>query len=331
MYWLVASRWGNRVSFSALFPGVFSTIDKLFVSLKVKHSSHFQNLTAMKRIVAILWIFLVPCLVIAQDDLLSSIDKTDTTATAEAAFKGLKIVNFESTKMVNKKEFYFIVFHRFGSIQTGLDGFFGLDFANTRLHFIYGFTDGFNLSVSRNSFNKTYDISGKYRFLQQSDDFPVTLVGYSQVAFNTLLDEPVLQREVTLGDRTSFTQQLLISRKVSEKVSLQLMPTYFYEGYVDYAPQDNSQFALGIGGRVKLSKRVSLNMDYGWHLNRADGSPFVNPLSIGVDIETGGHVFQLHFTNAQPTFESGFLGNAIGDWGDGNIYFGFNLSRVFNF
>ncbi|MBT8284329.1 MAG: hypothetical protein HKO75_03025 [Flavobacteriaceae bacterium] len=285
----------------------------------------------MKRKNLVAWMFLFPFLLFSQNDLLSSIDKSDTTGTTEAAFKGLKIVNFESTKMVNEKEFYFIVFHRFGSIKTGLDGFFGLDFANTRLHFIYGFSDGFNLSIARSSFNKTYDISGKYRFMQQSDDNPVTIVGYSQIAFNTLLDEPVLQREVELGDRTSFTQQILISRKLSEKVSVQLMPTYFYEGYVDYAPQDNSQFALGFGGRVKLSQRFSLNLDYGWHLNRADGSPFVNPLSIGVDIETGGHVFQLHFTNAQPTFESGYLGNAVGDWGDGDIYFGFNLSRVFNF
>jgi hypothetical protein len=273
----------------------------------------------------------MPIMALPQDDLLASIDKTDSTALVDAAFKGLKIVNFESTKLVNENEFYFIVSHRFGSIKNGLDDFFGLDFANTRLHFIYGFTDGFNMSIARSSFNKTYDISGKYRFAQQNESFPVTLVGYSQIAFNTLLDEPVLQREVTLGDRVSFTQQLLISRKLNENISIQIMPTYFYEGYVDYAPQDNSQFALGFGGRVKLSNRFSLNLDYGWHLNRADGSPFVNPLSIGVDIETGGHVFQLHFTNAQPTFESGFLGNGVGDWGDGNIYFGFNLSRVFNF
>ncbi|MBT8280872.1 MAG: hypothetical protein KJO16_04785 [Muriicola sp.] len=283
----------------------------------------------MKKIYLFVCLLLFPFLMISQNSLLASIDKSDSTGTVEAAFKGLKIVNFESTKMVNEKEFYFIVFHRFGSIRSGLDGFFGLDFANTRLHFIYGFSDSFNLSIARSSFNKTYDVSGKYRFVQQNDDFPVTVVGYSQLAFNTLLDEPVLQREVRLEDRTSFTQQILISRKLSENVSVQLMPTYFYEGYVPYAPQDNSQFALGVGGRVKLSQRFSLNLDYGLHLNRADGSPFVNPLSIGVDIETGGHVFQLHFTNAQPTFESGYLGNAIGDWGNGDVYFGFNLSRVF--
>lgn len=285
----------------------------------------------MKKVNWIICLLLFPWYLFPQDDLLDEIRFQDTTNIAEAAFKGLKIVNFESTKMVNKKEFYFVVSHRFGSISNGFDDFFGLDAANTRLNFLYGITDGFNVAVSRSSFNKTYDLSIKYRLLQQRKNVPVTLVGYSQLAINTLLEEALILRPVDFGDRVSFTQQLLISRKVTENLSLEIMPTYFYEGYVDYAPQDNSQFALGIGGRYKLSKRLSLNIDYGWHLNRASGSPFVNPLSIGFDIETGGHVFQVHFTNAQPTFESGFLGNAVGDWGDGIIYFGFNLSRVFNF
>lgn len=285
----------------------------------------------MKKLKWIGYALLIPLWCSGQDDLLNAIDKQDTSGMGEAAFKGLKIVNFESTRLLNKREFYFVVSHRFGSIKNGFDDFFGLDVANTRLHFLYGISDGLNVSLSRNSFNKTYETSLKYRFMRQQKGMPVTIAGYSQFAINTLLEEPLIQRPVDFGDRVSFTQQILISRKVTENLSLQLMPTYFYEGYVDYAPQDNSQLALGIGGRYKLGRRWSLNVDYGWHLNRADGSPFVNPLSIGVDIETGGHVFQLHFTNAQPTFESGFLGNAVGDWGKGDIYFGFNLSRVFNF
>ena len=279
---------------------------------------------------AVLMVFAITTLP-AQDDLLGEVDKPDISQADNAAFKGLKIVNFESTKLLYKREFYFVVSHRFGSIKNGFDDFFGLDFANTRLHFLYGISDNLNVSLSRNSFNKTYDISLKYRVLTQNESVPFTVVGYSQTAINTLLEEALILRPVDFGDRVSFTQQLLISRKFNERLSLQLMPTYFYEGYTAYEPQDNSQFALGFGGRYKLSKRLSINMDYGWHLNRASGSPFVNPLSIGLDIETGGHVFQLHFTNAQPTFESGFLGNAVGDWGEGNIYFGFNLSRVFNF
>lgn len=285
----------------------------------------------MKRIFLQAWLCLLPALSAAQDDLLASIDKPDSAGVAEAAFKGLKIVNFESTRLLAKREFYFVVSHRFGSISNGFDDFFGLDYANTRLHVLYGISDGFNISASRSSFNKTYDLSLKYSLFRQQPGIPVSVVGYSQAAINTQLDEALLAIPVDFGDRLSVTQQLLISRKFNDRLSLELMPTYFHEGYVDYPDQDPSQYALGIGGRYKLGKRWSLNIDYGWHLNRADGSPFVNPLSIGVDIETGGHVFQLHFTNAQPTFESGFLGNAVGDWGDGVIYFGFNLSRVFNF
>ncbi len=277
------------------------------------------------------FVFILPLLSFSQDPLLDEIDKTDSLQLANAAYNGLKIVNFESTKLVNRREFYFLISHRFGSIKNGFDDFFGLDFANTRLQFIYGISDNFNVSISRHSFNKTYETSLKYSLIRQRKRSPVNLVGYSQFAINTLLDEVLILREVDFSDRISFTQQLLVSRKVTERLSLELIPSYFFEGYVEFEPQDNHQFALGFGGRYKFGKRWSLNIDYGWHLNRASGSPFVNPLSIGVDIETGGHVFQLHFTNAQPTFESGFLGNARGSWSEGDIYFGFNLSRVFNF
>lgn len=293
------------------------------------HIAHTIDAMPVKKILFLL--FCLPQLAFSQGDLLDEIDKEDSINVTIAAFKGLKIVNFESTKLVNRRELYFIISHRFGSIKNGIDDFFGLDVANTRLQFIYGISDGFNLSISRHSFNKTYEMNGKYRLTNQQTNFPITIVGFSQIAINTLLDEDLVLQPVDFSDRISFTQQLLISRKVSDRLSVELMPTYFYEGYVDYEPQDNNQIALGFGGRYKVGKRWSINMDYGWHLNRASGSPFVNPLSIGVDIETGGHVFQLHFTNAQPTFESGFLGDATGDWSEGDIYFGFNISRVFNF
>ncbi len=275
-------------------------------------------------------LFLIPLCLFSQDDLLDELeDGTTTDDYADAAFKGLKIVNFESTKLVAKRDFYFVVSHRFGSIKNGIDDFFGLDQAVTRLHLILGVSDGFNISISRSSYQKTYDISAKYRLIRQKNNgFPFTIVGYNQMAVNTALDKDLLPL-LEFKNRLSYTTQLLISRKFSQNFSLQLMPTFFHENYVSYDDQSNGQFAIGIGGRQKLSSRWSLNIDYGLHLNRASGSPFRNPLSIGFDLETGGHVFQLHFTNAQPMFESGFLGQAAGDWGDGDIYFGFNLSRVF--
>jgi hypothetical protein len=271
-----------------------------------------------------------PTLIIAQNDLLSEID-TDSTQInyVSAAYKGLKIVNFESTKLVAKNEFTLVVSHRFGSIENGFDTFFGLDNAVTRLNFIYGITDAINIGVSRSSFLKVYDITTKYRLKRQEENgFPVTIVGFNALLINTALEKdnlPLLEFKHRLG----YTAQLLISRKISNNLSLELAPTFFHDNYVAIDDQENSQYALGFGGRYKLGKRWSVNADYGWHLNRANNSPYKNPLSIGFDLETGGHVFQMHFSNAQAMNTNGFLGQAEGNWSDGNIYFGFNLSRTF--
>ncbi|SRX72291.1 DUF5777 family beta-barrel protein [Aequorivita antarctica] len=275
----------------------------------------------------ILWI---PVLSFAQEDLLAEIDSDSVSkGYTTAAFKGLKIVNFESTKLVAKKELTLIVSHRFGSIENGFDSFFGLDDAVTRLNFIYGISDGFNIGVSRSSYQKIYEGSLKYRLLnQQENGFPFTIVGYNSLMINTALDKDNLPK-LKFKHRLSYATQVLISRKVNTNFSVEIAPTYFHDNYVAINEQDNAQFAIGLGGRYKLAKRWSLNMDYGIHLNRASASPFRNPLSIGVDLETGGHVFQMHFTNAQPMNTNGFLGQASGDWADGDIYFGFNLSRVF--
>ncbi|WP_299112328.1 DUF5777 family beta-barrel protein [uncultured Winogradskyella sp.] len=265
-----------------------------------------------------------------EDDLLSEID-TDSIGEqyATATFKGLKIVNFESTKLVAKKELTLIVSHRFGSIENGFDSFFGLDDAVTRINFVYGITDAINIGVSRSSFQKIYEASAKYRLVRQKENgFPFTIVAYNSILLNTALEEENLPK-LEFSDRLGYTAQLLISKKVSSKLSLEMAPTFFHDNFVAYDEQHNSQYALGFGGRQKLGKRWSINLDYGWHLNRAKDSPFKNPLSIGFDLETGGHVFQMHFSNAQAMNTNGFLGQATGDWSDGNIYFGFNLSRVF--
>ncbi len=246
-----------------------------------------------------------------------------------SAFKSLKIVNLESTKLAAKGDFYFIVAHRFGSIKNGIDTFFGLDDANTQIKFLYGVNEWLTVHVSRSGFQKSYEGAVKYRLMPQQDNgFPVTIVGFNSIVVNTELDK-VLLPKLKFNNRLNYTTQLLISRKFSDKLSLELAPTYFHENYVVNDNQDNSQFAIGAGGRYKISKRVALTMDYAAHLNRASNALARNPLSLGVDIETGGHVFQLHFTNAQAMNETGYLGNAFGDWSDGNIYFGFNLVRVF--
>tara|TARA_B100000497_G_scaffold70696_1_gene79472 strand:- start:158 stop:1006 length:849 start_codon:yes stop_codon:yes gene_type:complete len=265
----------------------------------------------------------------AQDDLLSEIDVESESSTAvSSVFKGLKIINFESTKLVGKGGFYFVVSHRFGSVKNGFENLFGLDEAVTHLNFIYGLTEGINVSASRSSNQKIYELASKFRIIKQSERFPFSVVGYTSVLANTALSTDNLPK-LEFKHRLSYVAQLLISRKVNNKLSLQFTPTFFHDNYVVNDLQDNSQYGLIFGGRYKIGKRWSFNLEYGTHLNRAKNSLYNNPLSLGFDLETGGHVFQLHFTNSQFMNANGVMGNSTGDWSEGDFYFGFNISRSF--
>jgi len=279
----------------------------------------------MKKLYTLL--LLLPFLSFAQEDLLAGIDSIPKRQPVESAFKGLKIVNLESTKLAAKGELYFIVAHRFGSVKDGFEGFFGLDNAVTQIKFVYGLNKWLSVAAARSE--QAYDVSAKYRLQPQIENgFPFTIVAFNSLAFNNLLKEHNLPK-LKFQDRMTYLAQVLISRKFNEKLSLELIPTFFHENFVENDNQENSQVAIGVGGRYKVSKRVSINMDYAMHGNRTSSSIYRNPLSVGVDIETGGHVFQMHFTNSQGIHEAGFLGQSTGNWADGDIYFGFNLSRVF--
>ena len=262
-----------------------------------------------------------------QSDLLDEIDY-NSNPNIIASFKSLKVVNFESTKLVSEKEFTFSVSHRFGSIKYGFENFFGLDDAVTRLNFIYGLNSFTNLSFSRTSYKKIYDIGFKSKLLPQTEIFPFTLVFYSSITLDSSLEKAEYP-ELTFGNRMGYFTQLIVSRKFSNALSLILSPTFFHENLVTFDAQKNTQYGLCFGGRYKLSKRLSLNFDYGHHFNRADESNFNNPLGVGVDIETGGHVFQLLFSNSQPMNSINAMTSAYGDWTDGDVYFGFNLFRTF--
>ncbi|MDG1779171.1 MAG: DUF5777 family beta-barrel protein [Flavobacteriaceae bacterium] len=265
----------------------------------------------------------------AQDDLLSEIDvESESSTEVSSVFKGLKIINFESTKLVAKGGFYFVVSHRFGSVKNGFQNLFGLDEAVTHLNFIYGLTEGINVSASRSSNQKIYELASKFRIVKQCERIPFSVVGYTSVLANTALSTDNLPK-LEFNHRLCYVVQLLISRKFNDKLSVQLSPTFFHDNYVVNDVQDNSQYGLIFGGRYKLGKRWSFNLEYGAHLNRAKNSLYNNPLSIGFDLETGGHVFQLHFTNSQFMNANGVLGNSTGDWSDGDFYFGFNISRSF--
>lgn len=268
--------------------------------------------------------------IFSQDDLLQSLQSQKTKSNVSSTFKSFKLINFETTKLVPKKHLDFVIAHRFGSIENGFDDLFGLDFASTRIQFLYGITDNLNISFSRSRFERTYDFATKYRIAtQQNNGFPVTINGYHLLAINTQLDEDAFSN-FSFDNRLGYTSQLIIARKFSSKASFQISPTLLYEGLTVTQDEDNLQYALGLGGRLLLTKRLAFIADYGLHLNRASSSPFNNPLALGVEIETGGHVFQLTFSNAQGLFENAFINRATGSWKDLDIFFGFNLNRTFD-
>lgn len=264
----------------------------------------------------------------AQDDLLKDIDtiQTKTPDTEQPAFKALQIVTGQSTKLPAKNEWYIVVAHRFGDVSKGFKDFFGLDDASTKLGVIYGITEGISVSLSRETNLKTFEGAVKYKLVKQSENFPVNVVGYNVMAVNTDLSKdnyPHLQ----FGDRLSYLTQALISRRFNDNFSLQLTPSYVHKNLYEPMIEDKNQFLTGLGGRYKISKRISINAEY--FVNFDSHSFYKNPLSLGMDIETGGHVFQLLFTNSQLNSDIGYLTNAVGKWEKVQIFFGFNLYRVF--
>lgn len=269
----------------------------------------------------------------AQDDLLDELDAlTEEEKKYELpAFKAMKIGNLQSTKIAEKGDLYLYVSHRFGTLQNGIKTFFGLDQANTKIQLVKGLWEGIQMSIGRESLGETYSTSIKARLAKQSETNAFTYVFYGTANINTQIGEDRLP-DIEFGDRMSYATQLLISRRFSDDFSFLVAPSYVRQNLQDLnitGGRTHNQFVMGLGGRYKLSQRMSINMDYAYNFNRDRNSLFNDPLTIGVDIETGGHVFQLLFSNAQSTNEPGFLSNAEGNWGDGDIFFGFNIVRVF--
>ncbi|MCF2495491.1 DUF5777 family beta-barrel protein [Dyadobacter chenhuakuii] len=268
----------------------------------------------------------------AQDDLLSELSKQDSMVTVpvSATFKSTRVVNGHSIETMKKKHLDFRISHRFGRLNSGAYQFFGLDQATMRMGFEYGVTDDFMIGVGRSTSQKVYDFFGKLKVLKQSDgarNIPVsvTLFGGTGVA--------TVNKELEFQDKLYYSAQVLIARKFGERLSLQLSPTFLHRNKPEVFGDEKVLLALGVGGRFKLSKRVSLNGEYFYTAREKNTvtAPYYDSMSFGVDIETGGHVFQLHFTNSLGMIEKQFIGETTGTWGKGDIHYGFNISRTFSF
>lgn len=293
----------------------------------------------MKRL--LLWVILLsPCVVRAQDDLLTQLEK-DTPAETEyafATFKGTRLGNGHTIETKSGGSLEFIFGHRFGPINGGAYEMFGLDQAYVRLGLDYGITDRLAVSIGRTSTDKTVDGYLKYRALRQSKgvrNFPFSMTALGGIAYKLAPKKNSdVSPEFENVDRLAYTGQLLIARKFSPALSLQFMPTLIHKNYVE-SYEENNQFALGVGGRIKVSKSMALTAEYYYNVSRPDNNTLpedarlYDAMTIGLDIETGGHVFQILLTNAIGLTERAFITETRDNFFDGDIHLGFNVTRNF--
>ena len=244
------------------------------------------------------------------------------------AFKSSRVINGHSMEFIGKGVLDFRILHRFGRANDGVSEWFGLDQASMRMGLDYGLGKNLTVGIGRSTFKKEVDGFLKLRLLSQKTyGTPFSVVVVTGMSVYTFKNTDPLH-EVSFSSRAGYYYQSIIGRKFSRKFSLQLSPTLVHRNIVP-AGDVNDTYALGIGGRFKLSKRTALVADYFPVLNRPSTSDTRNSLSLGFDIETGGHVFQLHFSNSTGMNERAFITDTHDSWGKGEIRFGFNLSRVF--
>jgi hypothetical protein len=289
----------------------------------------------MRRL-SILLLCLVPVASLsAQDDLMNMLKDTTAAETnyATATFKSTRVMNGHSIERMAPGQLDVRISHRFGLLNSGAYEFFGLDQSNIHLSLEYGITKWLMVGFGRGSYEKTFDGFAKFSILRQSSGarvMPVSVSVMTSVAATSLKwADPA--RKNYFSSRLSYVGQLLIGRKISQAFSLQLAPTFVHRNLVPTELDPNDLYALGAGGRMKLTKRISINAEYYYMFNQRSymSQTVYNPLAIGFDIETGGHVFQLLFTNSLGMIEKQFIGETTGNWLKGGIHFGFNISRVF--
>jgi hypothetical protein len=289
----------------------------------------------MRRLTLIFLFSLIATGIFAQDDLMNILNDNTSNGInyTTATFKSTRIMNGHSIERMPSGQLDVRISHRFGTINSGAYNFFGLDQSNIHLGLEYGITNWLMLGVGRSEFEKTFDGFAKFSILRQSTgdkEMPVSVSLLTSITLKTLkFPDPNVTNYFT--SRLAYVGQILVARKINEALSLQLTPSYVHRNLVATELDPNDIWALGAGARIKLTKRISLNGEYYFIANPKTylSQQIYNPLSVGFDIETGGHVFQLFFTNSLGMTEKQFIAGTTGQWKKGDIHFGFNISRVF--
>lgn len=299
-----------------------------------------MNLTPSK-LLALLLVLVLPFGAVAQDELMDILNEVTPKEEEPinytiATFKTTRLCIGQSVETNSEGVLNVLIGHRFGRVNGSAKEFFGLDNATIRLGLEYGITDNLNIGFGRSSFEKTYDGFLKYRVLRQSTGrkkMPLTMTLFASMAIKSQ-DWPDENRKNYFTSRMYYAFQIMLARKFSERLSFQLTPTLIHRNLVATKADKNDVFAIGAGGRVKVSRSVSINAEYNFVIPGQISSPIGgqkvrDSYALGVDIETGGHVFQIHVTNARGIIEKMYFTETNGDITKGDLHIGFNISRVF--
>ncbi len=270
----------------------------------------------------------------AQDDLMAMLNQGEKPSIdyTTATFKSTHIIIGQSIETAPTGNLNFVITHHFGALNSGYENLFGLKQAAIRLGLEYGVTRWLGVAVGINTDKNTWDGSAKIKLLRQckgAKHMPVTVDIFGNTAiYTTKFTDPT--RTNYFSSRLSYAVQLLVARKFGNSLSLQITPSYVHKNMVPMADDKNDIFTLGGGGRLKLSQRVSINAEY-HHLfpKQVVSTKSYDSFSFGVDIETGGHVFQIFLTNSYGEYEQTYLTETRGKWSNGNIFLGFNINRMF--
>ena len=288
-----------------------------------------ENANMKFLVIPVLILFFTTSAYTQDEDLLQSVGADSIQKSlVSGAFKSSRVINGHSIEFIGKGVLDFRILHRFGRVNLGWRELFGLDVARMRIGFDYGLTDNFTIGIGRSTLQKELDGFIKFRPLQQSTGLRSSPVSIVLVA-GAMVQTVIRPDSVSLADKSAYIAQAIIGRKFSDQFTIQFSPTLVHRNSVARNDEKNI-YAIGAGARYKLTKRMAFVVDYFYVLNGVPKEQLFNPLSIGIDIETGGHVFQLHFSNANGMNERAFITETMFEWGRGDIMFGFNLSRVFN-
>ena len=256
-------------------------------------------------------------------------EKKKKSAPAVEAFKETRIINGHSVDMIGQGDLNLIISHRFGRLSGGARELFGLDQATMRIGLDYGVSSDFAIGFGRSTFNKVYDGYLKYRVFRQGDRMPISLVAFTSIAINTTEFSEADKLNKESKHRNYYTYQLLLARKFSDRISVQLMPSVVHRNLVATRAEENTVYALGSAAKIQLSKTIALNLEHYYVPDGQLADNFKNSFGVGLDFETNGHTFQLSFTNSLGLNAQSFITETTDDFWKNQIHFGFNISRVF--